>query len=284
MTAAVPRQAHRVPAPPLDAFVASIWYYENPPVPNALERVLPNGAASLIVNLKEDQTRVYRPGLGYRCETASGAIFCGLSSRYCLIDKAEQECVLGVSFRPGGSLPFFRVPPRETLDVHVSLEALWGRRGAARLRERLLEAPVAEAKLDAMECALAEAWRPAGLHPAVEFALGTFDRRPGETSIAEVTARIGLSAKRFIERFKREVGMAPKRYNRILRFQRALAHAEKGISVDWTRIAVDCGYFDQAHFIHDFRSFSGITPTAYQAARTEFRNHVKFLQSAAVSA
>lgn len=46
-------------------------------------------------------------------------------------------------------------------------------------------------------------------------------------------------------------------------------------------LALDCGYFDQAHFIHDFRAFAGLTPTAYQEARTEFRNHVKFLQSGA---
>jgi AraC-like DNA-binding protein len=64
-----------------------------------------------------------------------------------------------------------------------------------------------------------------------------------------------------------------------LRFQRALACAERGRRADWTRIALDCGYFDQAHFIHDFRSFAGITPTAYDAGRTRFRNHVHFLQA-----
>jgi AraC-like DNA-binding protein len=95
-----------------------------------------------------------------------------------------------------------------------------------------------------------------------------------------VTDTIGLSAKRFIERFEREVGVTPKRYCRIRRFQHALTLSHHDRRVDWTRVAMDCGYFDQAHFIHDFRSFSGITPTVYQSAKTSFQNHVKFLQSA----
>ena len=94
-----------------------------------------------------------------------------------------------------------------------------------------------------------------------------------------MTDTIGLSPKRFIERFKIEVGMTPKRYCRIRRFQRALALANGSRDVDWTRVALDCGYFDQAHFNHDFRSFAGLTPTGYQARRTPFQNHVKFLQS-----
>jgi AraC-like DNA-binding protein len=271
----------RVPAPPLDAFVASIWYCENDPRPQALERVLPGGAAQLIVNLKEDQTRVYRPECGPGCEvTSSGTILSGVQSRYCIIDTAEQECVLGVAFKPGGTIPFFRPPAHETRDADTPLELLWGRRLAADLRDQLLEAPNPEARFDVVEGALAAIWKPpVNLHPAVAFALESFAQRPHTASISSVTGQIGLSPKRFIERFKHAVGVAPKHYCRILRFQRALSHAANGRPVDWTRIAHDCGYFDQAHFIHDFRSFAGITPTGYQAGGTQFQNHVKFLQS-----
>ena len=76
-----------------------------------------------------------------------------------------------------------------------------------------------------------------------------------------------------------EVGLTPKHYCRIRRFQRAVTLANCGRHVDWPQVALDCGYFDQAHFINDFRSFSGLTPTRYLAARTPFQNHVKFLQS-----
>jgi AraC-like DNA-binding protein len=260
----------RIPAPPLDTFVASIWYCENDPRPLALERVLPSGAAGLVVNLKEDQTRLYRPESGYSCETSPGAVL-SLSSRYCVIDTTEQECVIGVVFKPGGTVPFFRVATHELRDVEMPVEGF---------RERLLEAPTPQAKLATMERLLSERFTLSTPHAAVSYALAAFAHHH---SIAAVTGRIALSPKRFIEHFKAAVGVTPKHYCRIQRFQRTLALAEKGHAIDWTRVAHDCGYFDQAHFIHDFRAFSGITPTGYQAGRTEFRNHVKFLQSSAAA-
>ena len=270
---------HRVPASPLDSFIESIWVYQNDPRAHALERILPTGTAQLIVNLKEDQTRLYDPEPPYRCVSTSGSVLSGMQTRFQVIDTSEQEYVAGVSFNPGGTVPLFRVPAHEASDADVPLESLWGTRRTATLRERLLESRTIDAALDALEAVLQEMWRPPGLHPAVVHALAVFDRRPSTTSIARVTDTIGLSAKRFIERFKREVGVTPKRYCRIRRFQRVLRLSHHDRPVDWTQVAMDCGYFDQAHFIHDFRSFAGITPTVYQSARTSFQNHVKFLQS-----
>ena len=270
---------HRVPGPPLGSFIESVWVYQADARPHALERVLPTGAAQLIVNLREDQSRLYDPQCPGRCVTTSGSVLSGVHSRFQVIDTSEQECVAGVAFKPGGTVPFFRVPAHETSDADVPLEALWGRRRTSLLRERLLEGASPDAKLDALEAALREVWRPSGPHAAVAFALTAFERSPLAASIAAVSDAAGLSAKRFIERFKCDVGTTPKRFCRIRRFQRALGLANRGRPVDWTGVALDAGYFDQAHFIHDFRSFAGLTPTGYQAGRTEFQNHVKFLQS-----
>jgi AraC-like DNA-binding protein len=274
---------HRIPGPPLDSFVESIWVYHVDPRPHALERILPTGAAQLIVNLKEDQTRLYDPDFPDRCVTTSGSVLSGAQSHFQVIDTAEQEYVAGVAFKAGGTVPFMRMPAHETSDGDVPLDTLWGRRRTATLRERLLERQGIDAKLDVLEATLLEMWTPPGLHPAVSFALAVFDRAPTTTKIAAVSDTIGLSAKRFIERFKIEVGLTPKRYCRIRRFQRALKLANRGRQVDWPQVALDCGYFDQAHFINDFRSFAGLTPTGYLSARTSFQNHVKFLQSGAES-
>jgi AraC-like DNA-binding protein len=270
---------HRVPRPPLDAFIASIWLFRDSPRPHALERILPTGAAQLIVNLKEDRTRLYDPEHPHQCSVTAGTVLAGVQSRYQIIDTSEQEYVAGVAFRPGGTAAFVRAPAYETRDADTPLESLWGRQRTADLREQLLERGNPDAQLDAIESALGETLRPTGMHRAIAFALTAFSRVPLTTTIGAVTDATGMSAKRFIERFKTQVGVSPKRYCRIRRFQRALARAHRGHPVDWVQVALECGYYDQAHFIHDFRSFSGLTPTGYQSSRTAFQNHVKFLQS-----
>jgi AraC-like DNA-binding protein len=269
----------RVPQPPLDAFVASMWLFRDGPRPHALERILPTGAAQLIVNLKEDRTRVYDSERPHQCIAGVGTILAGVQSRYQIIGTAEQEYVAGVAFRAGGITPFVRAPAYETRDTDTPLESLWGRQRTADLRDQLLERCDPDAQLDVIEAALVEMLRPACLHPAVVFALTTFDRSPLVANIGAVTNAVGMSAKRFIERFKAQVGVSPKRYCRIRRFQQAVALAHRGRTVDWAQVALSCGYYDQSHFIHEFRAFSGLTPGAYQVSQTEFQNHVKFLQS-----
>src|SRR5580765_2413886 len=217
---------HRVPAAPLNASIDAIWYCQNAPGPHTLQRVLPSGAAQLIVNLKEDETRGYRIEGGRLCQTrSSGTVLTGVLTRYELIDSAETECVMGVVFRPGGLPAFFGLPAHEISDRDVPLDLLWGAR-AGELRERLLAAHGPAAKLDALERALAARWRPIAAHPAVTFALAEIGAYPCESKVAAITESVGLSAKRFIERFKGAVGVTPKQYCRIRRFQQALVAAE----------------------------------------------------------
>lgn len=269
----------RRPASPLDAAVSAVWYFRSAPRPFGFERVLPKGRAQLVVNLKEDRTRTYdERGV---CVVSPGAVVSGLGPRFEIIDTDEQEHVVGVVFRPGGTTAFFRDSAFAMRGRDVPLEALWGVAGTALLREALLEAATPEAALDVLEHALLQARHGREPHPAVTFALTRFDRQPEVARVGAVTDAVGMSAKRFIERFKAEVGLTPKQYCRLMRFQRAVSAAHADVDLDWRDVALACGYFDQAHFIHDFREFSGLTPGGYRSGRTVFPNHVTFLQSSA---
>jgi AraC-like DNA-binding protein len=143
----------------------------------------------------------------------------------------------------------------------------------------LLEARTPERKFHILEQALfAHVTRPLIQHPAVAFALKEFQlSSPYAGTIADVTERVGLSSRRFIQVFREEVGLTPKLFCRIKRFQEVLRRIGQGEQMDWADIALTCGYFDQAHCIHDFRAFSGITPGAYLAQRGAYQNHVALL-------
>jgi len=263
------------PPPPLGHFVELLWLYEGFRPAHPRERLLPTGTVEIVINLCEDRTMTYGRMDIARPLARSGTIVCGAHSEYFVIDTASQDGVMGVHFRPGGAFPFLKLPAGELHNRHVDLSQLWGRQAASELRERLLAAPSPKAKLQVLECALLQAVR-AGFdrHPAVAYALNVFYGAPAGRSIREVTERTGLSARRFIDLFEKEVGLTPKLFCRVQRFQRVLKTISLGGPVDWVDLALTCGYYDQAHFIHDFRAFSGINPSTYLAAHTPHLNHV----------
>ncbi len=268
---------HYIPRPPLCNFVELFWLYQGYTQPHDKERLLPNGSMDLVVNLKDDEARVYDRRDTSRFQATRGAILVGVQSEFFVIDTAQQMSVIGVHFKPGGAFPFFKLPAGEFHNQHLSLDLVWGT-SAYELRDRLLEAPAPEAKFRILEeSLLARASKPLLRHPAVNFALNEFGdlRRAG--SIAQVTSQIGLSSRRFIDIFNDQVGLTPKLFCRVRRFQKVLRRIGMCREIDWTDMALACGYFDQAHFIHDFKAFSGLSPTAYAAHRTEHLNHVPIL-------
>jgi len=265
----------RVPAPPLSDFVALLWLYQDDAAPRGKERALPSGTAELVINLLEDETRLYDAGNTDNRRRYPGAVVCGPQSEFFVIDGEEQISTIGVHFKVGGVFPFLPPPAHELADRHVALEDLWGGSATDLLREEILEAPTPYGKLEVLERALLlRLLRPLERHPAVGYALRQFRGAPHARTIAQVTQAIGLSPRRFIEVFKRQVGLTPKVFCRVRRFQRVLGRIYREQTVEWADVALACGYYDQAHFIHDFRAFSGINPTAYLAAGGRHRNHV----------
>jgi AraC-type DNA-binding domain-containing proteins len=173
-----------------------------------------------------------------------------------------------------------QVMPAPTLDVvftldyeTVSLDTLW-RTFAATISDQLWEARTAEARFVILERALlARAGGRFDRHPAVTRAIALFDRSHGALSVGHVVRRTGVSHRRLVELFWNEVGLSPKRYCRVRRFNDVLRRIEPLGDVDWTDVAHVCGYFDQAHFNHDFRAFAGLNPSEYLRHRVA-RNHV----------
>lgn len=235
---------------------------------------MPNGEPSIVFNLRNDPFRIYDGDDLNRYNSYGFAVVSGASTRSIVIDTVQEDRVFGIQFHPGGLFPFTNIPASEMENQSFDLDYLW--QGAAKeLRERLLAAPTIDAMFVLAEkCLQAQLVKPLELHPAVVFARRQFCRRPHNVSIAAVLGEIGLSQRRFIQVFHDQVGLTPKSFCRVRRFQRILETVHREPAVDWTDVALGCGYYDQAHFIHDFRQFSGLTPTLYWARATGHLNHV----------
>jgi AraC-like DNA-binding protein len=247
------------PAAPLSAFVSNLWSLSDAPS-HARERIVPSGTFELVINLNEDEFRIYESTETERVRRFSGAMVSGAYGSSFVIDTREHASVIGVHFKPGGALPFLGHPPGMFGDSHIDLETLWGAR-AIELRDRLCSAPTSALRFQILEGALL-AWlsRPFKRHGVIPVALDELRRG---TSVGEIVRQVDLSHRRFSELFTAQVGITPKLYGRIQRFQRASGLARQCSSPDWCALAAECGYFDQSHLIRDFIAFSGLSPVEF---------------------
>jgi AraC-like DNA-binding protein len=259
----------RTPSPPLDAFIERIWYCAGAP-PHARERVLPGGGTvDLVVNLAEDEIRICEPDSRGSVRACSGAIVRGTSTRSFMIDPRLRSSMVGVHFRPGGAFPFLGISPSEIVDAHVQLDDLWGYDGR-NLREQLLAVGSSSERFRLVEAALLQRLRRARPgHPAARAGVEALRAGGNAVRVAEVATGVGLSRRRFVEVFEREVGLTPKLYARLQRFHRVKQHlAVHGGPPCWATFALTSGYFDQSHMIREFVEFSAMSPAAYLRCRT----------------
>jgi AraC-like DNA-binding protein len=260
----------RAPSPPLARFIERIWYCSDVPS-HSRERVLPGGGnVDLIVNLVEDEIRIYDADDPQSVKARAGSFVSGTSTRSFFCDPRQRESVIGVHFRPGGAFPFLGISPLEIVDTHAPLDDLWGCTGR-NLREQLVEASSASERFDLIEAALLSRLRSARPgHPATSAAIAALHASDNAMPVAELAAAVGLSHRRFAEVFEREVGLPPKLFARLRRFHRVKQGiAAQGEPRCWATFALACGYFDQSHMIRDFVGFSGVSPSRYARGRDE---------------
>ncbi len=199
-------RAH-LPRPPLSRFVECLWAVTGT-ADHKRERVLPNGAVEVIINLGSYHKVLARDDYS-REQLFKHSWVAGIQKRHLVIESLCENDLIGIRFRPGGAYALLGIPMNELSDQVIELELIQKQRFAD-LHEQLLEADSAEAR----------------------FAL------------------------------------------EICRFQSALRQIESVPQPDWTSVALDCGYYDQPHLIHEFRRLSGLTPGEYIAARLPNFNHV----------
>jgi AraC-like DNA-binding protein len=244
------------PHPQLARHVECLWYLRKSAEAGApADRVLPDGRMELVFNLRTPFSEADGAG---RFVRQPPAILVGQLSRFILLRPAAESEVLAVRFKPAGAHAFFRVDLDELTDRHVALDRLgreWGE-----LAARIAEAPTLAARVRLLEGALCRRCPPdeAGAR-RIAAALDRLHAAEETPRIGEVARALGISARQLERVFRREVGLAPKHYARLVRFRRMLGALDRA-DPQWADLAARAGYSDQPHLVREFREFAGLAP------------------------
>jgi AraC-like DNA-binding protein len=282
---------HR-PGPPLDRFVELVTYFAGYSPGHSKEKLLPDGAVEIIVDLTETPKRLFDRHDHKRATAFRGAWISGMRRDWIVIEAAPASSMVVIRFRPGGAFPFLGFAVEGITDTVDQLDVVLGA-ATTGLRERILAAATVPAKVAAVEGWLIE--RARGRlepNPVIDY-LAERLFAPAGIRITDVVAEIGYSQRHVLGLFRRWVGLSPKQYGRIRRFQQVLTavtrsggpvdhetavlfRARVATEPDWAEVAIAHGYYDQSHLVHDFKEFSGLTPRAYVAAFRGLENYLPF--------
>jgi AraC-like DNA-binding protein len=239
---------------PLSAYVDYLWMAEGYVRPHAREFVMPTASLTLVIDLD--------------VANADAILICGARSQPLILGTAQPLRLMAAVFKPGCGFPFAECPAGELQNLQVPLSAFWPSE-TANLREHLDEAPTNFERFRLLERFLMQRLCASRrYHPAIHYAIRQLQYGGAACSVASVRDQVGMSAERFIEMFRKEVDLPPKLFARLARFRRVLQRINTAADIDWAGLAVATGYFDQPHFIGDFRQFAGVTPSAYLRHRT----------------
>jgi AraC-like DNA-binding protein len=242
----------------LATWVELFWTVDADPA-YGRERILPRSTTEVLFNLGEQHRLVDGDGPG-RDRVYATSWVSGLQRQPLSIESPSRQSLAGIRLRTAGALPFLGLPPTELAGRVLDLPDLLGR-GVEALREQLAEERCQERRLRRLASNAAR-WLNAGrpLSADISHALNTLHTTGGNFPIRVLVRNSGFSERYFISRFRAEVGLTPKMYARIVRFERALAEVRLRPAVNWAQLADDCGYYDQAHLALDFRELAGASP------------------------
>jgi AraC-like DNA-binding protein len=250
-------RAFYFPDPPLADHVQLFWHVSGH-ANYMRDRRLPTGNAHLLFNLGAAPTLFAREH-GGPSRSFPTCWLAGQSQSFIETGSHGDTVLLGAQFHSHGAYRLLRLAQYELSDQVIELEALLGDRVLG-LRQRLLETPSPLARF-----VLLEQWllrlldSGVQVHPAVLEASRTIAGTHGQIALPALSRHTGFSREYLIRRFREQVGLTPKAYGNIVRFNRALELA-RGPAPSWAEIALACGYYDQSHLVRDFQRFAGRAP------------------------
>ncbi|GAB4041424.1 helix-turn-helix domain-containing protein [Spirosoma gilvum] len=207
----------------------------------------------------------YRGGVSYASDNSDTrlptSVITGLRNTTRLVNYASETANLLVIFQEGRAAALLREPIHELFGLNVSLDILFPQQTIRDVEDQLAEAKSNQQRVSIVEKFLIRRMTGVPTDPLVSNAIQNIQQTNGTMRIKELLADLPISRDPFEKRFRRLVGTSPKQFSEIVRFRHIISKYSPETSL--TDTAYAAGYFDQAHFINDFKSFTGQAPQQF---------------------
>lgn len=254
------------PEPALAPFIHCYWFLsDSGTVAGELQPIVPDGRMEIVVNLADRFLRHHREGT---VERQSASLLAGQITSPIVVQPSGTVDLIGIRFRPAGAATLLSLPPRELRDQLADATAVLPDL-IRDLPDKLHAAATISSRLHTLDqhfARLRTSWQEPdhGVDAALDRIVGSH----GRLRIGTVAAQLGMTRRTLERRFEAGVGMGPKLFARITRFQVAFRQIQQSGPGTFSRVAHRCGYYDQAHLVRDFHDFAGTSPARFFAART----------------
>ncbi len=249
------------PHPDLSALVKFYWTLEVPFDPsNQKQKIIPDGCIEMTFNL-EDKIKRYISENEFIVHPNSMVM--GQRTKSYYIEPLGNVNSFAICFYPYGFANFICTPLENLVDVETPIESLFGEIPAKELEQKIIQATSTQERIEIIETFLLNKLNQGKtIENLVKTTVDTLLATNGSTSINQIL-KDDLSKRRQLERnFKKQIGISPKQLGKVLRLQTALKMLLND-NENLTSIAYESEYFDQAHFIKDFKEFIGTTPKEF---------------------
>lgn len=263
-----------IPGFPLNQFVESFIYYRDYNPVHSVDRFLPDGNVNIVFDLTDYPKYIYDNETLKEIQACRNVWFSGIRNQYITIPSGKDSEMFIINFHKGKSYPFVQMPLHELTDSVVDGDLVLTSE-IMDMRAMLLESVSISGKFQAAESFLTKKFNSRLIvNPFIDFAVNKILQSPEQASIEHISRKVGYSQKHLIKLFKDNVGMTPKGFLKIIRFQKAIQEIDASKKINWAGLALESGYYDQAHFINDFKLFSGFTPREYIQKQSGYLNYV----------
>ncbi len=226
-------------------------------------RELPHAQGVLIVNLGEPV--FITGGDGHEIQLAGGEAFvAGVHLRPALSRSSGAQRGVQIELPLSSLRRLLGVPMRELLDQVVPLTALLGRRAAA-ISQKLTNADTMVERIALLDAGLIQRFSETAALDARQMRALQLLRQRSDLDISGIAAELGCSRKHLADLVHDAVGVGPRSYRRLLRFENLLGRLAKAPKPDWVHLALAVGYCDQSHLIREFSEFAGMSPRQFLA-------------------